>query len=203
MEGFFMQRTDDYDIVLTKEEPYERLEELCTTQSPFVYSYSWSKFRNGYFMKCTLRLKTGGKVGVAYHFVPEEDINRAKNIIASKLLYNVGLSPLEFEPSSNGGTQNDVDDMLESVLAEIPAIPQFSQSSQSSQSTSNPLLDAISQHLTPEQLSQFSGVLAPALDTFSSFDETKQQTALGFLNSFMGQMPSSSSKKTEEISDLE
>lgn len=186
---------ESYKIVLTKEEPDERLDELCGDASPLTYAFSYHKFQNGYFMKCVLKINLY-KVASVTHFVAEDDLDKAKKTVASKLLYSVGLSPLDFPNSSS--QSETVDDMLQNVLDELP--PQ----EEAEEVNENSLLATLSQHLTSDQLDQYSGLISSATSTFATLGSDGQQQAMNLLSRLMSSMPSSSSQiKTEEIDDLE
>lgn len=187
---------ESYKIVLTKEEPDERLDELCEGASPLRYAFSYHKFQNGYFMKCVLNVGVY-KVASVTHFVAEDDLVKAKKTVASKLLYSIGLSPLDF-PNSSCQSET-VDDMLQNVLDELPP-----QEEDGEEVDENSLLSTLSQHLTSDQLNQYSGLISSATSTFATLGSDGQQQAMNLLSRLMSSMPSSSSQiKTEQIDDLE
>lgn len=100
-----------HSINLTENNPIDRLKEFAT-QGGYRFNYSWRPHGNGVMMSCNLhyllfdvdgysrRRKVPVRTEARFIFKNEgEDekttIDRAKNIVASTLLYNIGLSPDE------------------------------------------------------------------------------------------------------------
>lgn len=217
-------KTDDYNIALTEEDPLKRLDELCAAPSPFKHSFSWWKFQNGYMMSCTLYVGLG-KAAKVSHFVPGTSLDTARHVIASKLLYTIGLSPLESacgedaEVAVEGTSENaddfsTVDDVLMGVIDELTSgassasnAPDASNSSPSSNDqtieTANPIIAQLCNHLTPEQLRTHSGLVAMAGSAFSSLpDEAAKQQALNLFTTFASSLEGGSLPNLAAFSNL-
>jgi len=203
--------TEDFEVRLTEVDPLKRIKELCNDNSPFSYTFSWWKFKNGHFMTCKLLL-AGTQVAEVSHFFQDVDKQTALSQIVAKLLYGTGLSPLERIEDSDIAVEDnlqDIDDLLKGALDELAPDETFLQESVASLSStieeSNPIIAELSRHLTPEQMQQNSGILSFVGSAFASLsdDSAKNQT-LGLLSMFAGMTQAQNSKAlTEEINDIE
>lgn len=209
---------DEFEVVLTKEDPYERIEELCQLDSPFRYSLGWRKFKNGYFMKCNLFINND-KVSSVSHFIQDLDYIKARDQIIAKLLYTNGISPLEFtehsvcdeevllgENSTDLVISSDrVEELLQSALDEL--LPNDLETD--TQLKESSIISEITKHLTPDEVLQNAPILSFVETAFASLpDGDAKNQALGYLSMFAGMAQSSnvqkkSSSLTEEINDIE
>ena len=98
-------------IVLTKNDPLERLKEFCN-QGKYHYKINWDKFSNGFMCECTvyyyLKKKSTRILKREAYWVETGDLKEAKETISAIFLESIGLGV----PAEN----NDVDGMSEELL---------------------------------------------------------------------------------------
>ena len=109
------QKTTRRTIALTKQDPIERLKELCK-QGLYQYQFTWDAFANGTMCECAIFIAKYGnkKIEVAKEarFVATTNIPEAQRVVSAVLLDRLGLgddSELEIEGEMD--SQNPVDEM--------------------------------------------------------------------------------------------
>lgn len=107
----------DRSIILTREDPLERLEQFCE-QGLYSYEFHHDEFQNG--VMCSLKLKKGGQtIAKEARFVKtfavvgdegESLLTRAEKTVAAVLLDNLDLGVVGVEPEKEAEPDEETDD---------------------------------------------------------------------------------------------
>ncbi len=102
-------------IVLTKNDPLERLKEFCN-QGKYRYKINWDKFSNGFMCECTVYYNLKKKITRVLkreaYWVETGDLKEAKETISAIFLDGIGLGV----PDSAGDVEDSMDEMSEEIL---------------------------------------------------------------------------------------
>lgn len=154
--GYYEKRI----IKLTQCDPIARLEELCM-QSLFTHRMFWIRFKNCTFIKCVLYQGTPRKrfkLHEVCHFAETHDLNKAKGIIAAKLIFELGLSNHDedipiFDEESSPSKEEEMIDIRN-------AISLLGLNISSSSSTFDHIAEALKKDISNERIFDIASAMA-------------------------------------------
>jgi hypothetical protein len=110
----------DKNIILTKEDPIERLKEFCQ-QGIYTYRFVYDKFLNGIMTEMEICYRFGTKKGVQKktlikeaRFVQTKDVTYAQKVISAIILDKLGLG-VEVEDGEDNADMIDINNLTSSM----------------------------------------------------------------------------------------